>query len=30
MVLLALEELIPGIPGPTTRDFAEFVSTDSG
>jgi membrane protease YdiL (CAAX protease family) len=30
MVLLALEELIPGIPGPTARDFAEFVSTDSG
>ena len=30
IVLLALEELIPGIPGPTARDFAEFVSTDSG
>jgi membrane protease YdiL (CAAX protease family) len=30
IVLLFLEELIPGIPGPTHRDFAEFVSTDSG
>lgn len=30
ILLLGLEELIPGIPGPSVRDFAEFASSDSG
>jgi membrane protease YdiL (CAAX protease family) len=30
LLLFALEELVPGIPGPSVRDFADFVSHDSG
>lgn len=30
LVLFALEEALPGIPGPSPRDFAEFASSDRG
>jgi uncharacterized protein len=30
VLLLGLKEALPGIPGPSPRDFAEFVSSDSG
>jgi uncharacterized protein len=30
VLLLGLKEALPGIPGPSVRDFAEFASSDSG
>jgi hypothetical protein len=30
LFLLALWQLVPGITGPSPRDFAEFLSTDEG
>jgi membrane protease YdiL (CAAX protease family) len=30
VMLLALEEALPGIPGPSVRDFSEFVDSDRG
>ena len=30
LLLSALEAAIPGVPGPSVRDFAEFVSHDNG
>src|SRR5215218_8367391 len=30
IVVFALEQAIPGIPGPSPRDFGEFLSRDSG
>jgi len=30
IVIFGLEQVLPSITGPSTRDFAEFVSHDSG
>jgi membrane protease YdiL (CAAX protease family) len=30
LMLFALEEALPGIPGPSVRDFADFVDSDRG
>ncbi len=30
VVVFALEQALPGIPGPSVRDFGEFVSDDNG
>ena len=30
ILVVVLEESLPGIPGPSSRDFAEFIGTDGG